>query len=728
MACKDVESAVLLVFTALKSHLARLISIPEERIDGNTSMLSVGVDSLVSIELRNWIVRQFDSPMQSSEILTDQTILALADKIVFRSRVASESTSREDSDDGSRASSHTSATTKASSLASKGSDVNAILEAPADVEVCTDLPRLPQPALEATLEMFEESRRAIDTPELQEDTAKAVQDFLCGPGPDLQLRLSTIPDSDHMVSEAYERHVYLSRREPLQDYSQFSVGHTLKAPQHSQAARATILTVSAMEFARQLAQGGLPSDVLQGEPIHQEARAWMFYATRRPHSETDTMERHAPNQTIAVLRRGHVFQLTMPSPDETIVAAAVHSAYEAIIKESERWSPSLATLTSETRPAWADMRRELERHPDNAFSLSVMDTCAFVVCLDDESPCTAGERHMQFLLNGKHRPLSNRWQDKPVQLAVTANGLSAGIFEHSKLDGMDVRSLTSHLTRALFASPGPTTTALAYPVRKLEWNIQEPMLKRVSEVQARAKNYGVLDHCYVDAASLGITSLRRRRAPPHATVHLAVLLAVYLVDKSIRPAWEIASLARFARGRIDWVQTVTVPVRAFIEAAATTISSQRGLQEEARCHVRGLFDAAAADHASLTSAASVGLGYVSGMYALLAMHERQNESESETCDDDDRALPALFRSPAWKATRRGGPGQDLKIGFMPSEGDDDDEWDEGGFLVGGDRGVYVHCRVQAHQTRFAISARPEYAAQVSRALSRTADFLEVLLV
>lgn len=723
MANNDLHSATEIVFAAIKNHLTKLISVPADRIDLSTSILSLGVDSLISIELRNWIVRQFEAPMQSSEILIDQTIRGLSEKVVSRSRIASGGPSPEESEnDASLSTAGLSSVTAPSSQKLTCSESNE--ESQEFQKSNTELPSLPHPELEATLSLFQESRRAIDPPEVLSSMADAVGHFLKGPGPALQQRLETLERNDDFVAKAYERYVYLDRREPLQDFSQYSVGHSLKAPSHSQATRATILTISAMQFAHQIASGALAPDVLHGAPINAEARSWMFYATRRPCRDVDTMERHPPNQSVAVMRRGHIFQLLLPGPAEVLLPAAVFAAYEAIIKESEHIRPSISSLTSDHRRSWAMMRSKLELHPENAASLEAMDNCAFVVCLDDESPLTAGERHVQFLLSGLNRPLSNRWQDKPLQLAITANGLSAGIFEHTKLDGMDVRSLTRHLTRSLFSLQIPDSKVAPYPVQRLEWKLEKPIIQQINQFQLAGTKYKFIDHCYIHAESLGLRFLTQQRAPPHATVHLTVLLAMHLVDGYLRPAWEIASVARFFRGRIDWVQTVTIPIRAFIEAAAAWATKSPS-SIEAKDDLRALFNAATTEHTSLMSSAANGLGYVSYMYSLLAAYEDTNKSSNA---HHQEVLPDLFCSPAWNSTRRGGPGQDLKIGFMPAEYGDTDEWEEGGFLMEGEHGVYIHCSVQEQRTKFAISARTNYASEVCTALIKASEAIYALLI
>lgn len=100
------------------------------------------------------------------------------------------------------------------------------------------------------------------------------------------------------------------------------------------------------------------------------------------------------------------------------------------------------------------------------------------------------------------------------------------------------------------------------------------------------------------------------------------------------------------------------------------------------------------------------------------------------------ALTALFRTRAWRATKRGGPQQDLKVGFMPDdEGDslggavpEEVRWDrEGGFLMDGERRVYVHCGVRETDTSFAFTARPGYAGAIAEKVDAAAEIIAFIL-
>lgn len=78
------------IIDAINTQLAKLIATDVSRVrDHEGSVLNLGLDSLVAIELRNWLMREFDAPLQSSELMIDQPIRALAEKVAARSRTVS---------------------------------------------------------------------------------------------------------------------------------------------------------------------------------------------------------------------------------------------------------------------------------------------------------------------------------------------------------------------------------------------------------------------------------------------------------------------------------------------------------------------------------------------------------------------------------------------------------------------------------------------------------------
>lgn len=762
----DDETVLNFTSSSICGQLARLVSVDASLINDNqSSILELGLDSLVAIELRNWLMRTFDAPLQSSEIMDDQTIRALGSKVISRSRLCKSLTMNiNDHDQGPNPDYLAGTALQRDVGAAKADSITTTNQSPC-------LPPLPIPSLHDALRMFEESRRAVDSAEEQANTARHAQSLAEGIGPSLQQMVEDATSSS--IADDYERHIYLERREPLQDFSEFTVGHPLDAPAHSQAQRAAIVTVAAAEFARRLAAGQVPNDTLHGMPVAGESRDWLFQATRRPGAEVDRTERHmTSSHSVIVLRRGHVFELDMPGPAVPLQVLSVQAAFERVLNRSKEPKASVCSLTAGDRKSWflvcpptsiflhliyvyfgcihanntnfgLKARSELESDPENAKILRAIDSAMFIICLDDESPMTSGERHTQFLLGGQERPFTNRWLDKPIQFAVTANGLSAGIFEHTKIDGLDVRTLHRQIIHALFADHyhsnqtdiGMGTdpdraipTSSDYLFREYLWNPPPAVLQRVEDVQAQChRTYGYIDHrCFV-AKELGLDRLHTKRVSPHSIAHLTALLAVYLVDKKSRSAWEIVSLGNWAGGRIDWIQTVSPAVRSFIEkAAAAVIAKADGIMDETHRVLHWHLESAAKVYSRTMMAAARGHGYVRHLYALLGAFTR---SQSVQDDDKGKEVPAFFRTHAWNATRRGGLDQGLKIGFMP-DGEDHDypgAWDEGGFLMDGDCGVYIHCGIREHGITFAVSGHPEYVDAVRKALEPASSLMLALL-
>lgn len=86
----DIDIIIDFIATRFTIQLAKLIYADPSTIDRyRTSLLALGLDSLIAIELRNWIQREFDTRLQSSEIFAHQDVYTLAEKIAARSQVVS---------------------------------------------------------------------------------------------------------------------------------------------------------------------------------------------------------------------------------------------------------------------------------------------------------------------------------------------------------------------------------------------------------------------------------------------------------------------------------------------------------------------------------------------------------------------------------------------------------------------------------------------------------------
>nr|QTE76000.1 ScyPKS [Scytalidium album] len=84
---KTLEEAADKICAALIDKISSRSNIPVDNISQDNPMSDYGIDSLVAVEMRNWIVREMDSTMPILELLANQSLQQLSAKIAQRSRL-----------------------------------------------------------------------------------------------------------------------------------------------------------------------------------------------------------------------------------------------------------------------------------------------------------------------------------------------------------------------------------------------------------------------------------------------------------------------------------------------------------------------------------------------------------------------------------------------------------------------------------------------------------------
>ena len=103
----------------------------------------------------------------------------------------------------------------------------------------------------------------------------------------------------------------------------------------------------------------------------------------------------------------------------------------------------IGTLTAVHRDTWTKARSHLITKVQNIEALTVIESSAFAVCLDDHDPDSQTSSARQLLLDDG----TNRWYDKTIQLIVFANGRAGLYAEHALIDATVIsRLLTDALT------------------------------------------------------------------------------------------------------------------------------------------------------------------------------------------------------------------------------------------------------------------------------------------
>ncbi|KAL4778833.1 hypothetical protein BJX76DRAFT_362351 [Aspergillus varians] len=81
----DPQERARVVFRALAAKLARTISISSIDVEPTKALSGYGLDLLMAVELRNWIVREFEAPVAVFDVLGGVSIAGITEMVVLKS-------------------------------------------------------------------------------------------------------------------------------------------------------------------------------------------------------------------------------------------------------------------------------------------------------------------------------------------------------------------------------------------------------------------------------------------------------------------------------------------------------------------------------------------------------------------------------------------------------------------------------------------------------------------
>ena len=83
----SLAAAKTIIYDALAAKFSKVLMIDEEDVNPNKALGSYGVDSLVAVELRNWIAREMDATVILVDLLADNTLGTLTDTVCAKSKL-----------------------------------------------------------------------------------------------------------------------------------------------------------------------------------------------------------------------------------------------------------------------------------------------------------------------------------------------------------------------------------------------------------------------------------------------------------------------------------------------------------------------------------------------------------------------------------------------------------------------------------------------------------------
>lgn len=346
------------VAEAIARKISTLVAVAYEEMDLQRRVVEYGLDSLVVIELKNWITQKFQAALQASEISDAPHIIALAATIASRSALVNESLSSSDS--GSEiAKSDVKADLPNGNGASNGSS-NGVAPATAGPATVTQ-PKQPLPDLDDTLNQYLDAIRPTFTDKEFTMTRSCVEEFR-KPGSfgrELQRRLAELandPQVDSWQSDLYARGAYLRDRTCLIPRWNFFGTHFMSPFPHSAAQRAATISKAAFQFKQKLDAGELSHEHINEQPVGMELYSWFFNVTREPRLREDKMMKYPGNDYLVAFRRGHAYKILLREADGSFVSyQSLKKTFQAILDKRQKPVSWVGVLTADDRDSWTQV-------------------------------------------------------------------------------------------------------------------------------------------------------------------------------------------------------------------------------------------------------------------------------------------------------------------------------------------------------------------------------------
>ncbi|KAI0552681.1 beta-ketoacyl synthase domain-containing protein [Xylaria curta] len=603
--CSTVEEAQVLITEAVIAKCASFLGCAVDEISQNQPLSEIGFDSLVSIELKNWLLRTFDSPVQTAEISGASSIIALATVTTDRSRMVHDKPKK--------------GVDKADTTTTNNKNLKTKTAGLQNFECCvtTPRPKLPLFSLEDYLDCYWQtvSVFAHDDAE-RESLARAIDEFRTPGSVGARAYSSLIErandaDIECWLADAQTNSVFLHFRHPIAPWNAFMHTHHDSPTPHSQAERAALVTSAAFQFLLGMERNEIGNDWLGPRQLCSYYWTWMFNAIRRPHVHCDEMKIYPESRHIAVLRKGHVFKIPLQDERGDLSLEQLTGMFQAILDADVGEDSWAGILTTDFRDIWALNRENIIAISDtNLAYFQTVEEATFVVCLDQGSPETNEERIAQGIAGDGF----NRWFDKTMQFVVYANGRSAHISDHTMIDGTTPLRLTEFVHDAIISHrPGSSTTrhSIALP-EHLPLQTFPAVDDHMQQVRKRYRKITLTrGYRYIKTTALSQSLAAGTGFSSKNCLDFTLQLASRMHFGYNPAAWEPISVQHFHRGRPDPRQPVSNSVVTFCEAA---LDDSVPLAEKRR-----LLSLAATEWDAATKRTQDGSGFLRRTEALLGI-------------------------------------------------------------------------------------------------------------
>lgn len=353
----SLDEAINVITETTVEKFVAFLNLAVEDVSPDQPLATFGLDSLVSIELKNWMVRTFKVTLQAAELTSAPSIVHLAKLLASRSKLLptdlAKSAEPASEETHERAETNGHFQDKVAAQEAEESDIP-------DFECCAIPGRealQPVPDLVETMNAHIDNIAHFASDESEvEDLRAAVAEFTSPDGIGAQVykeikKVSRDPGAGNWVSTFLSDQYYLRMRQALQYTSFMAINHPSPVP-HTQAERAALLAVTAYQLKLDIDDGSVETPSIMDTSVCKHQLQWMFNTYRQPQEGMDEMKKGTGTYCV-VLRRGRVFRLEMQDGDKPVALEKVKAKLNSIIEHVQDEGTWAGMLTTDNRDSWA---------------------------------------------------------------------------------------------------------------------------------------------------------------------------------------------------------------------------------------------------------------------------------------------------------------------------------------------------------------------------------------
>ncbi|CAK8691317.1 unnamed protein product [Clavelina lepadiformis] len=439
------------------------------------------------------------------------------------------------------------------------------------------LPKYPLPKLEETCKRTLSMVKPLVNEKEYATIQEAIDELKQNEGPKLQKILEKrYKTEENWLSELWDKYVYLAGRKAIPIHSNFVILGDAKfrqfCPVSHQLSQAANHIRYAMEYKERVETGTLRNMMIQNiVPICCHRYNYVCSTTRIPQEDVDDLKTFRGTKHIVVFCKGSMYRLDIYSIDvagneSLLTPREIQSKLEDIVKDASKRkaaagtsqivNPSIFTTTDRTR--WAKLRKSMQTEEENATSLNAVETSAFCVALDDETPKNLSEEfHLYMTGNGY-----NRWFDKSLTMIFASNGEMGLNIEHTSAEA----TLPARLWEFVYyhskydANGNAMHQGLQHtnlPVAEyLSWNLDD-YSSDIADIKDKWEGLVKDFDGYVFFANKGKNFIKKLRVSPDGYIQMALQLAFYRCHTETPKTYETAATRFFKLGRTETIRSVS---------------------------------------------------------------------------------------------------------------------------------------------------------------------------